>query len=167
MIKSHKSFTELSQQKNGSLAALLLKLNQFQRYEQILRQLFDTMGVDAQISQQCLVVRQENNSLLLAVDNAACATVLRYHLPQLLQQLRQHHNPALKAIDIVINPAMRASFLDSNEKPRSKSVPTVCELSDNNSQLLNTLTHNTKDSQLKESLQRLCQTLNTKQKLAK
>lgn len=67
-----------------SLQSLLVKVNQAKEFNHLLAQY-----LPAETMKHCQVVKYEKNCLFVIVENGNWATQLRFHIPNLIKQLRQ------------------------------------------------------------------------------
>lgn len=99
------------------------------------------------LAAHCLVANLNGDTLVIGCDSSAWATKLRYHLPTLLAQLRQHPEAAaLSEIRLRLQP-----FRD----PAPRAAPRRAKLSSHSAELLSASAEATADPALKAALLRL------------
>jgi hypothetical protein len=99
-IKNQKSIDFLKNSETLGLRDIVEKVNK-------IREIHDAVQahLETRLKPHCQVINYRQNKVIIAVDNATWGTLLRFQLPELLNQLRQ--NPllaAIRSIDYVIRP---------------------------------------------------------------
>jgi hypothetical protein len=82
---SQQALSHVLQQDSQVIDGVLLKLKQLQNLQNILHGY-----LEKKLAPHCQVANYENNSLCVITDTALWATQLRFQIPHLLSQLRQH-----------------------------------------------------------------------------
>lgn len=98
--RRQKSISDVLKHPKNELAELIHKVNVLKDLNQTLRAL-----LDPKLAKHCEIANFENNTLVLTVDNANWATRIRYAIPDLIKQLKQHPSfNKLKSIKCIITP---------------------------------------------------------------
>lgn len=75
--------------------------------------------LSTELAPHCTVANFQNGCLVIAVDNAAWATCLRYQIPELLQQLRTKDQlPNLRTIRSYVNTQTQTGKQQVNKPPQ-------------------------------------------------
>jgi hypothetical protein len=133
-----------------ALGNLLKKVGQLDEFNHIFAQY-----IDSNLAAHCRIANLQNNCLIVVVDNGAWATQLRFHIPDLLAQLRQH--PGLEQLKSI---CCKTRPHPDTEKPRKKRHTRQIQRMSKAAALrvLQTATE-IKDKKLREALERIVKQL--------
>ena len=138
----YKSMQNWLQPHGEHLAALLGQLQRLRRLTALLR-----AALPEPLAGHCLAANLDGDTLVVGCDSAAWAAKLRYQVPDVLAQLRNHPDvPALSQIRIRVQPRREAQHGTVTRRAR---------LSAHNGQLLCAMAEETADPALKAALLRL------------
>lgn len=90
-IKNRKSIDFLTESHTLGLQAILERVAQIKALDEVIKTL-----LDEKLRHHCTVINYRGHRVIIAVDNAAFGTLLRFQLPELLSTLRQ--NPAFASV---------------------------------------------------------------------
>ncbi|MEE4245450.1 MAG: DciA family protein [Kangiellaceae bacterium] len=94
-----KTYTDLSDNAQGSLKFIFDNLSKIKQLEQIVK-----AKLDPKLREHCSIINYRDNIIVIATQSANWATRLKYQLPELLSQLRSSGFPGLKSIDVLVQP---------------------------------------------------------------
>ena len=138
------------QKQNYQLQQILQQAQRLQALNELMQQF-----LQPQMRAHCRVANYQQGSLVLAADNAAVATLLRYDLPNILQKIRQAEGFAgLANIKVHVN----KSHTPAQQNPRRAREQ---QLSHYGTQCIQQLANSLQDSELCKALQRLGKQKNT------
>lgn len=144
-MKSSRSLNKLFEEAHDNLAILVTRTRLLRRLTLELRRHLDT-----ELAPHCYVSQIEDTQLVVFVDSAAWATRLRFQAAQLLPVLRTA-NPAFSQVARI-----RVSIVSHT---RTREVPTNRPdgpvMSENNANIINTLSDGIDDPSLQQALRRL------------
>lgn len=108
--------------KNDSkiLQGIMGKLNELERFNRLFAQY---LGAEA--AKHCQVAKLEKNCLFVIVDNGNWATQLRFHIPDLMVQLRKH--PGLESLSGIICKTRPNLTVVKASKSRARIVASLSE----------------------------------------
>lgn len=136
---------KLFEEAQDNLAILITRTRQLRRLTLALRAL-----LDSELAPHCYISNIEEPLLSVYVDSAAWATRLRFQVPQLLPRLRQA-NPAFARVSN-IRVSIVAQRHTAAPLPKAPRGPM---LSEDNANIINTLSNSIDDPPLQQALRRL------------
>lgn len=89
-----KTIANIFKESKNELAMLVNKARELQQLNQHLSNILDT-----KLFSHCKVANFENNLLTLVTDNSNWATQIRYHIPDLIEQLKEV--PAFRGLQTI------------------------------------------------------------------
>jgi hypothetical protein len=139
------AISHVLQQDSHVIDGILAKLKQLHQIQNILH-----CYLDKKLAPHCVVANFENHSLSIITDTALWATQLRFQIPNLLTQLRQHDELAkLQEIRCKIRP--------KQPLPPEIEYPQQERLSLETSKILLETAKSIKHSSLKEIMEKIAQ----------
>ena len=139
-IKNHKSIEFLEKSKLNSCKDVLMRVAAIQKVDQIFKTL-----IDQELAKHCQVANYRNGQVVIEVESAAWATLLRFQLPTLLSELRQNGLASIASLDYYILKRVA-------EKPIRQQPPVEKKLSTENAQYLKDIAEGLTDPTLKQAL---------------
>jgi len=121
----------------------------------LLRQITDTLrkALPEPLAQHCIAANTDGDTLVVGCDTSVWAAKLRYHIPQLLERLKdQAGHPALCRIRIRIQPLIMEYSRTANHR---------FHLSEHSAAVISSIADNTSYPELKAALQRLSKRITT------
>ena len=141
-IKNHKSIEFLEQSELNSCKDVLKRVAAIKKIDQVFKTL-----IDQELARHCLVANYRNGQVVIEVESAALATLLRFQLPSLLSEMRKNGLASVASIDYYI-------LNRAPDKPH-KQLEAAKSLSADNAQYLRDIAEGITDSKLKEALLKL------------
>jgi len=141
--KTHKTIEEIANSDETQFGNILKKVECINSLNELLMPL-----LDPEMARHCQVANYRQGQLIIEVENAAIATILRFQLPDILAKLRQ--NPRLAGI------ASIAFYIKSTTPPQTQpQLSAERNLSRSNAELLIDIANGIKNKQLKQCLLKL------------
>lgn len=136
----HPPLSRLSRQ----LSQLIEKAEELIKIEQVVQTYFDP-----DLTQHCHVANLRNDCLIIAIDNAAWATQLRFMIPRLLEQLKIE--PLLKKLKKI------EYFILPDDTERKDRIEQPKNLSKENALLIDEIAKTISHEKLRKVLERLAE----------
>ena len=141
------AISHVLQQDSPAIDSVLNKLKQLSDLQNIL-----SKYLTEKLAEHCQVANYENNALCIITNSALWATQLRFQIPNLLTQLRQHDElRALREIRCKIHPQTRA--------PQPVATPPVERLTLATAQILLAVAKNIKHDPLKAIMEKIAENI--------
>jgi len=141
-IKNHKSIEFLAESELNSCKEVMKRVAAIQKIDQVFKTL-----IDQELANHCQVANYRNGQVIIEVESAAWATLLRFQLPTLLSEMRQQGLASVASLDYYI-------LTRPTEKP-VKKLSVAKNLNPENAQYLQDIAAGMTDSKLKEALEKL------------
>ena len=104
--------------------------------------------LELRLAEHCRVANYDKGRLVIEADSAACATAIRYRIPELLAALRQNLElPALTQIDYYVKPEQAT--------PQVTTTKNHLQISAASAETLHGMAEGIKDEKLRNLLQRI------------
>jgi hypothetical protein len=141
------AISHVLQQDSPAIDSVLNKLKQLTELQNILHSY-----LAEKLAEHCQVANYENNSLCIITNTALWATQIRFQIPNLLTQLRQHDElRALREIRCKIRPKTRA--------PQPAAMPPVERLTLETAQIILAVAKNIKHDPLKAIMEKIAENI--------
>jgi hypothetical protein len=127
------------------LGSLLTKLDQLNQWNHWLK---ESLTTDASLAKHCYIVNLKGTSLIVIADSAHWVTRLRFHIPDLLKELKRY--PGLENIRAI---CCKPQPYHSVSIKKQKRTPQ--KLSSNTSNLLHESAQKIKDKKLRDILEKI------------